>query len=563
MAATWMQRFPPMSIGLATLPEHQLHPLLETYARIAAARRRTVAIGAVVLAVALVLAGWGAEVRPSTFWNQIGNFGSYWARLLRLDTGAPVWTDPAYWFWGIHRWSVQLGQTLLIAFVSTVTGAALALGGGLAASRNLVRSRILRFAAARLLEFGRTVPDLVFALIFVVAFGLGPLPGVLAIMLHTAGTLGKQFAEISETIDMRPVEGVRAAGGTWWAQVRFAVLPSVLPDLLSYALLRFEINVRGATVIGFVGAGGIGQELLTAIRNFYYADVSAMLLMLLVCVVAIDAGSSAVRHRLVSPEPGAAPVGGTMRALLAAGTAALFVASLVLLDISPVRIWQGLGQLGTVVRLMFPPDTGGHFATYAGALGQTLAIALLGTAAAGVLALPFGFLAARNVVANRLVHALARRSLDTVRSVDVLIWALIWVGVVGLGPFAGALAIASSDFGALAKLTSETVEGTPPTAADGVRASGGSRLQVLRFGVLPQVLPVFASQLLYFFESNVRSATVIGIVGAGGIGLHLVEQIRVLEWRQVLFLILMVLVTVGIIDAGSRRLRLAIVGQAA
>lgn len=518
------------------------------------------ASGGALLLAALLLAGWQAEVRPGTFWAQLGGFGSYWARLARLDTGAPVWTDAPYWFWGLHRWSAQLGQTLMIAFVATTTGAAIALFGGLAASRNLVRSRLLRFVAVRLLEFARTVPDLVFALIFVVAFGLGPLPGVLAIALHTAGSLGKQFAEVNETIDMHPVDGVRAAGGTWWAQVRFAVLPSVLPDLLSYVLLRFEINVRGATVIGFVGAGGIGQELLTAIRTFQYSDVSAMLLMLLACVVVIDAVSSRLRAGLVAQGAPGHPA--VRPALLAAG-AAIFVTGLVLLDVSPVRIWHGLGQLGTIVGLMLPPGSGGHLATYVDALGQTLAIALLGTVVAAVLALPFGFLAARTVVANRIVHALARRSLDTVRTVDVLIWALIWVGVVGLGPFAGALAIACADFGALAKLMSETIEGTSPTAADGVRASGGSRLQVLRFGVLPQVLPVFASQVLYFFESNTRSATVIGIVGAGGIGAYLVEQIRVLEWDQVAFLILMVLATVAVIDQGSRRLRLAIVGRPA
>lgn len=549
-----------MTTGLAVPPGHQLRPLLGAYAAAVAAKRRVLGVGAAVLLAAVLLAGWEAEVRPGTFWGQIGGFGSYWARLARLDTGAAVWTDVPYWFWGLHRWSMQLGQTLMIAFVSTVMGAAIALFGGLAASRNLVRSRLLRVTAVRLMEFGRSVPDLVFALIFVVAFGLGPLPGVLAITLHTAGTLGKQFAEINETIDMRPVDGVRAVGGSWWAQVRFAVLPSVLPDLVSYALLRFEINVRGATVIGFVGAGGIGAELLTAIRTFQYSDVSAMLLMLLACVVSLDAASSWVRRRLVTQE---APGHPALRPVLLTAGAALFVASLVLLDISPVRIWQGLGQLGTVVWLMLPPSAGGHLATYAEALGQTLAIAVLGTVAAGVLALPFGFLAARNVVANRIVHALARRSLDTVRSVDVLIWALIWVGVVGLGPFAGALAIACADFGALAKLISETIEGTPPMAADGVRSSGGSRVQVLRYGVLPQVLPVFASQVLYFFEANTRSATVIGIVGAGGIGLHLVEQIRVLEWDQVSFLILMVLATVAVIDAGSRRLRQAIVGRAA
>ncbi len=249
-----------------------------------------------------------------------------------------------------------------------------------------------------------------------------------------------------------------------------------------------------------------------------------------------------------------------------AGVAAgiiLYIAGLVLLDISPVRIWRGLSQLGLLFTLMLPPSAGGHFALYLDALGQTLSIAFLGTLLAAILSLPFGFLAARNVVANQVVHVLARRSLDTVRSIDVLIWALIWIDVVGLGPFAGALAIACADFGALAKLMSEAIETADRKAIDGVVASGGGWLMTIRFGIVPQILPVFASQLLYFFESNTRSATIIGIVGAGGIGLHLYEQIRVLEWQQVAFLVLMVLVTVAAIDLVSQRLRHAIIGRRA
>lgn len=253
--------------------------------------------------------------------------------------------------------------------------------------------------------------------------------------------------------------------------------------------------------------------------------------------------------------------GRTLNLMLIGAALALYTVGLVVLDISPVRIWQGFGQLGVILADMLPPTAGGHWALYLDALGQTLSIAFLGTLLAGILALPFGFLAARNVVANQLLHILARRSLDTVRSIDTLIWALIWIDVVGLGPFAGALAIASSDFGALAKLMSEAIETADTKPVEGVQASGGGFLTTLRFGIVPQVLPVFASQLLYFFESNTRSATIIGIVGAGGIGLHLYEQIRVLEWQQVLFLILMVLVTVAAIDVVSRRLRLAIIGN--
>lgn len=250
-------------------------------------------------------------------------------------------------------------------------------------------------------------------------------------------------------------------------------------------------------------------------------------------------------------------------ALLVGGAVLVsYVAALLVLDVTPGRIFAGLGRLGDITLLMFPPSPGSwdHFWTYLGALGQTLAIAFLGTTAAGVLALPLGFLAARNVVAGRIVHFLSRRVLDTIRSVDTLIWALIWINVVGLGPFAGALAIASTDFAALAKLMSEAIETADRGPVEGVIAAGGGRLAVMRFGLLPQVLPVFASQALYFFELNTRSATIIGIVGAGGIGLYLSEMIRVLEWQEAAFLIVMVLITVAVIDVISRRLRAAIMG---
>ena len=284
------------------LPPGQAAPLLAAYRRATSGRRRPVAVGAALLLVAVALSCVGAEVRPLVFWDRLGNFGSYFERLTQLDTGHRVWTDPAYWFWGLRRWSLQLWQTLLIAYVGTATGTVLGMMGGVLASRNLVRSRALRFGVVRVLEVCRTVPDIVFALIFVVAFGIGPLPGVLAVALHTIGALGKLFAEVIENIDMGPVEGVAATGGSWFAQVRFGVLPQVLSNLASYALLRFEVNVRGATVIGFVGAGGIGEELITAIRKFYYSDVSAILLMLLACVMLIDAGSERLRHRLMATQ---------------------------------------------------------------------------------------------------------------------------------------------------------------------------------------------------------------------------------------------------------------------
>jgi phosphonate transport system permease protein len=245
------------------------------------------------------------------------------------------------------------------------------------------------------------------------------------------------------------------------------------------------------------------------------------------------------------------------------GALGIFVFGLVDLDFSPARLLSGLHQLGWITLMMIPPDPGSSLPAYLVALGETLSIALLGTTIAAVFALPISLLAAKNIVPSNILRFPVRRFLDSIRGVDTLIWALVWINVVGLGPFAGVLAIAVSDFGAFGKLFSEAIEGADKKQVEGIRAAGGNALHEIRFGLMPQVLPVIAGQVLYFIESNTRSATIIGIVGAGGIGLQLAEQIRVLEWQKVSFLILMILVAVAAIDWISGKLRFAIIGRRA
>jgi len=251
--------------------------------------------------------------------------------------------------------------------------------------------------------------------------------------------------------------------------------------------------------------------------------------------------------------------------LIAAALIALAILAFWRLDVSIWRIITGFSELGRFVVLMFPPSAGSwaNALVYLHALAETVAIAFLGTLLAAAIAFPLGLLAARNVVPLRLFQFMTRRSLDTVRGIDTLIWALIWINVVGLGPFAGVLAIMTSDIGTFGKLFSEAIEASDRKPVEGVAAAGGSRVQQIRFGILPQVLPVILSQVLYFFESNTRSATIIGIVGAGGIGMHLVEQIRTFEWDRVAFLILLILAAVAVIDLLSARLRHAVIGKTA
>lgn len=250
---------------------------------------------------------------------------------------------------------------------------------------------------------------------------------------------------------------------------------------------------------------------------------------------------------------------------VAGGMLALLLFGMGVLGFFDGTLLSGMGRLVEIAGLMLPPDPGSwaHARAYGMALIETVAIALLGTLSAAILALPVGLLAARNVTAQRIVRFFARRSLDTIRSVDILVWALIWINVVGLGPFAGALAIMTSDIGSFGKLFSEAIEAADRKPVEGIASTGGSHLLGIRFGILPEVFPVLASQVLYYFESNTRSATIIGIVGAGGIGLHLAEAIRTLELQQTSFIILLILVTVAAIDLVSSQLRFAMIGRRA
>ena len=257
-----------MTSPVVHLPEAQLRPLLASYDAAVRSRRLQSLVVVACIVAAIALSSISAEVSLGKLVDNIGNFTSYFGRLLHLESGAFVWTDPVEWFWGLRRWLRLLGETLLMAYVGTALGAIGAFFLCFFAAANVAPRPWLRVAVRRFCELCRTVPELVFALMFVIAFGLGPMAGVLAVAIHTIGALGKLFAEVVENIDMKPVEGVTATGAHWTAAMRYGAVPQILSNFVSYALLRFEINVRGATVMGFVGAGGIGVDLVEAIRKF-------------------------------------------------------------------------------------------------------------------------------------------------------------------------------------------------------------------------------------------------------------------------------------------------------
>lgn len=266
------------------------------------ARHWTTAFALTLFAGLVVASAVVGNFSPVALIEGAPKLGEYVQRTLPTLRWSTLASDIAYWFYGLPKWLDLLLETILMAYLATLLGSLGALLLCFYGSSNLAPNSWSFYLARRTAEFLRTIPDLVFALIFVFAFGLGPLPGILAIALHSLGANGKLFAEANENIDMHPVEGLRASGANWVQTMRFAVLPQVMPNYVSYVLWRFEINVRTAAVMGFVGAGGIGMELITAVRSLYYEDISAILILIVVTVSLIDMGCEKLRHALIGRE---------------------------------------------------------------------------------------------------------------------------------------------------------------------------------------------------------------------------------------------------------------------
>ena len=257
---------------------------------------------------------------------------------------------------------------------------------------------------------------------------------------------------------------------------------------------------------------------------------------------------------------GPTPTGRALRWVAGVAVLAWLVALFWWFDITVARLWHGIDGLTVILRLMIPPSPGDQWQDILQGIGESVAMAFLGSTIAVILAVPLGFLGARNVVLNALAHFSIRRVFDGFRGMDQLIWALAFVRAVGLGPLAGVLAIAVAEVAVLAKLFAEAIENADARQPEAIRAVGGTNTLRIRFGLIPQVLPVMLAQYLYQIESNTRSASILGVVGAGGIGLQIAERIKVRYWDEVLFIILMILVTVSVIDAISSRIRARIIG---
>lgn len=258
-----------------------------------------------------------------------------------------------------------------------------------------------------------------------------------------------------------------------------------------------------------------------------------------------------------------APAVRLRQTLVLTGFALLVMGCLIAFDFSPQRIWTGLSRLGGVLAFMLPPKIftdPQDLADIAKGLGETLSMAFLGTVLGAVFAFPLSFLGAKDLNRIAFLRFGVRRGFDVIRAFETLILALVFIRAFGLGPLPGVLAIAVGEIGVLAKLYAEAIENTSAKPVEGVTAAGGSRLQAMRIGLLPQVWPVLLSITLYNFESNVRSGTILGIVGAGGIGFMLSDRIGAYRWDEAWSIILLIILMVYVIDWLSGQIRARFIG---
>jgi phosphonate transport system permease protein len=458
------------------------------------------------------------------------------------------------------RWRQILSlasETVAMGFWGTMLGILFSLPLGFLAARNTSKNRFIYHLSRGLVTLLRSIPDVIYGFFFVTAFGLGPLAGVAALTMASVGLLGKFYSEAVESIDEKSVEALTATGSRSLSVIRHAIIPQVQPLFMGYNLYMLDHNIRVALTLGVIGAGGLGVELFTQMRAFHYQKAAAILVIMVVIIIIIDRASSSLRNKIIN--------GGFWRPETRIQDTLLFVVigvfiliSLIAVPAYPKELIAGVPRIWTFLKGMTPPDFS-RLSIYLRLMVETVAMGISGTFIAIILGGPLGVLAARNVTRNSIIYNLAKELTNFLRATPDLVFALIFVVAVGLGPFAGVLALGLNTAGFLGKFYAEAIENIDPKPVEAVEASGGTFLHRISHSIIPQVLPLFNSYNLYILDRNIRYSTIMGLVGAGGIGFELVMTSRMFEYRQMSAMLIIILATIMLVDWLSSFLRKKVV----
>jgi phosphonate transport system permease protein len=464
----------------------------------------------------------------------------------------------------------SLIQTVAIGLMATIFSTILAIPISFLAARNVMNriwgGRVIYYVARGILNIVRAVDPVVWGLIVIVWVGLGTFAGVIALTIHSVAALAKLLSEEIEHIDEGPVEAVTASGADLVQTIRYAVVPQVIPSFLAYSLLRWDINMRSATIIGFVAGGGIGFFVVETTRQGAYQQYATALWAVAIVIILVDYISAKLRENILKDQPRetekqANSILSRIRPFFYVVIGlAVFLYCWQITEISLKDLFQPGENFGQIIHDFVSIDRSGDVVT--SVLQQmivTVFQGFLATTIGALLALPFSFLAARNLTGkSRLsvwIYYLTRSMFNILRSIEALLYVVIFIFWVGIGPFAGMLALAVTSFALIGKLFSEAIENIDPGPIEAVTATGSDRLQVISYAILPQIVPPFVSYLIYQWDINIRMATIIGFAGGGGIGLTLTTYFGSLQYHKAGTVVAFIVIVVAIMDFASARLR--------
>lgn len=484
---------------------------------------------------------------------------------------------------------MTLGIVIAGTFLAFLVSIPIAYG----AARNTTPNPTVMVICRALGIIARAIPAVAFASIFVFLFALGPLPGVLAFFFHSIGMISKMMADAIEQIDEGPRLAIRSTGGSKAQEFWSGVVPQALPAWIAVGLHRADINLRETVILGYVGVAGLGLELSNSIHALNYRRAFPLAITIIVLCILFEVVSSMVRSRLLGVRPTGKGLGDTLVRAAArrsprfaasiekrgattdraeaihaamirpwtgerlASRIAIWVAVIVIVGsfIAAQARWSDIftfwGNLPILLDKdnLWPPT----FGIYTNeqvfqAILVTFQVAFAATLMSAILSIIVGSFAARNVAPNRYVRNGFRGLLLVIRGVPELILAILFVIVTGLGAQAGTLALAIGGVGLLGKLIADSLEEVPSGPERAITALGGTRSQRYFASTLPMSIPAFVGHLLYLLEQNVRAATLLGIVGGGGIGLYLYDSLRVSKYDQVTAFLLLIIVLVLVIE---------------
>ena len=467
----------------------------------------------------------------------------------------------------------SLIETIAMGLMATIFSTILAIPISFLAAHNIMSRLpggvVVYYIMRAILNIVRAIDTIVWGLIVIVWVGLGSFAGVIALTIHSVAALAKLFSEEIEHIDPGPVEAVTATGANLIQVIRYAVIPQIIPPFLSYSLLRWDINMRSATVVGFVAGGGIGFFVIETVRMGGYQQYATALWAVAVVIIIVDYISEKWRENILKDQPQKDKTkrraGGILKTIfyvilaLAAFAYCWNVAGISLRD-----LFEPGKNFGRLIKDFISIDLSKDvIQVVSQQMLVTIFQALLATTLGAILALPFSFLAAKNLTGRSRLSAwlyyLTRAIFNILRSIEALLYVVIFIFWVGIGPFAGMLALAVTSFGLIGKLFSEAIENIDPGPIEAVTATGANRFQAIVYAVLPQIAPPFTSYLIYQWDINIRMATIIGFAGGGGIGLTLTTFFGSLQYHKAGTVVAFIVIVVTLMDFASAKIRQVLV----